>query len=196
MKYDFLDGLGHVPASRHPNGGGLVADTATVDPTVFLSSDSCVYGFSVVRDNVRITGGASIQGDLLPGGISTLIENQVAIVGPVKIRNAVLLRNQAKVRGQVSLTGTVQIMHHATIAGNVALHGDVVVLDSAYISGNVRITATDEQYIIKGEEIIHGDVEILVTADSPGGRASTRSSRRIKNDESRLAAPLEDVSSA
>ena len=34
--FDFDDGNGPVPAHKHPNGGGWVADTATVDETAYV----------------------------------------------------------------------------------------------------------------------------------------------------------------
>ena len=35
-KFDFRDGNGLVPAHKHPNGGGWVADTARVAETAYL----------------------------------------------------------------------------------------------------------------------------------------------------------------
>jgi len=181
MMFDFLDGRGHVPARRHPNGGGMVALSASVDPSVFLSSDSMVFGHAQVRGNVRITGGASIQGDLLPGGISTLIEDDVKIVGAVKIRGAVLLRNSANIRGPVWMSGTVQVMHHATVAGNTRLEGDVVILDQSYVSGNVRIVAISRQIVLRGEEVLHGDHEILALGDPAGAKSGSKTAGGNKN---------------
>ena len=48
--YDFNDGNGPVPAHRHSNGGGWVADTATVADTAYLGPTAHVYG------NARVYG--------------------------------------------------------------------------------------------------------------------------------------------
>ncbi len=44
--FDF--GAGPVPAHKHPNGGGWVADTATVSNTAYVGIDARVYGNAVV----------------------------------------------------------------------------------------------------------------------------------------------------
>lgn len=40
--YDFGNGL--VPAHKHVNGGGWVADTANVSDTAFIGEEAHVYG--------------------------------------------------------------------------------------------------------------------------------------------------------
>jgi hypothetical protein len=47
--YNFKDGLGPVPAHKHPNGGGWVADTATVADTAYVGPEAKVY------DNARVS---------------------------------------------------------------------------------------------------------------------------------------------
>ena len=42
--FNFNDGNGPVPAHKHPNGGGWVANTALVDRSVFVSSSARVFG--------------------------------------------------------------------------------------------------------------------------------------------------------
>ena len=52
--YDFKDGNGPVPAHRHINGGGWVADTAQV------SGNARVYGNAQVSGNARVYGNAQV----------------------------------------------------------------------------------------------------------------------------------------
>ena len=44
-----------VPAHQHPNGGGWVADTATVDSTAYVGPDAYVSG------NARVSGDARVS---------------------------------------------------------------------------------------------------------------------------------------
>jgi len=61
--FDFNDGNGPVPAHKHPNGGGWVADTAKVDETAYVGRDARVYGDARVYDNAMIGGYARVYGD-------------------------------------------------------------------------------------------------------------------------------------
>ena len=48
--FDFDDGNGPVPAHRHSNGRGWVADTATVSPDAYVGPNAWVFG------NARVSG--------------------------------------------------------------------------------------------------------------------------------------------
>ena len=54
-QFDFGDGP--VPAHQHANGGGWVADTASVAVTAYVGPDARVY------DNARVSGNARVYGD-------------------------------------------------------------------------------------------------------------------------------------
>ena len=60
--FDFQDGNGPVPAHRHPNGGGWVADTATVEETAFVGPDARVSGSALVEGGVQLLGDTRISG--------------------------------------------------------------------------------------------------------------------------------------
>jgi NDP-sugar pyrophosphorylase family protein len=50
--FDF--GFGPVPAHRHKNGGGWVADSATVADTAYVGPNARVFGKARVGGEVRI----------------------------------------------------------------------------------------------------------------------------------------------
>ena len=66
--FDFNDGNGPVPAHKHPNGGGWVADTAKVDETAYVGRDARVYGDAQVYDNAMIGGYAMVYDYAMVGG--------------------------------------------------------------------------------------------------------------------------------
>jgi hypothetical protein len=59
--FDF--GNGPVPAHQHPNGGGWVADTATVAITAYVGPDAHVFGDAKVCDDARVFGNAWVSGN-------------------------------------------------------------------------------------------------------------------------------------
>lgn len=179
MKYfDFGDGQGYVPAREHPNGGGMVAATAHVDETVFLNKWAVVFGHARITGRVRISGHARISGTLFPGGISTLIEDDVVICGQVVIQDCVLLRDHAVIRDNARITGSALICHRAEVCGDAQVSGDVKILDNAYISGSVRIYGQDRQLVISGEEVICCDGEIRTPADIKRARRASTTKRK------------------
>ena len=60
--YDFQDGNGPVPAHQHPNGGGWVADTATVEETAYVGLNAQVYGSALVEGGVELLCDTRISG--------------------------------------------------------------------------------------------------------------------------------------
>ncbi len=61
--FDFGDGNGPVPAHRHPNGGGWVADTAKVYETSYVGPDAQVYDDATVSGNARVYDNARVYGN-------------------------------------------------------------------------------------------------------------------------------------
>ena len=57
-----LNPLG-VPAHQHPNGGGWVADTATVHESAYVGPDARVYGSAQVYDSAQVYGNARVSGN-------------------------------------------------------------------------------------------------------------------------------------
>ena len=51
--FDF--GTGPVPAHKHSNGGGWVADTATVSESVFVGREAMVFDNAVVSGRAVVT---------------------------------------------------------------------------------------------------------------------------------------------
>ena len=47
----------------HPNGGGMVADTATVDPSAYIGPTARVSGTAQVSENAHVSGNAQVSGD-------------------------------------------------------------------------------------------------------------------------------------
>jgi UDP-3-O-[3-hydroxymyristoyl] glucosamine N-acyltransferase len=74
--FDF--GNGPVPAHRHPNGGGWVADTATVADTAFVGPNARVFDNALVSDNDRIYGHAWVYGNAwVWDGVHVLVNARV-----------------------------------------------------------------------------------------------------------------------
>jgi len=63
-KFDFNDGNGLVPAHQHINGGGWVADSASVSDTAYIGPNARVCGNALVLFDAQVGGYAVVQGKI------------------------------------------------------------------------------------------------------------------------------------
>lgn len=157
MLYDFGDGNGLVEASFHRNGGGVVAKTAKVEETAFLDRGCVVFGHACVTDRVRIVGYCRISGDDLPGGISTLLEDDVFVSGNVVVEGHVLMRDHAQARNHAKLSGSVAMMHHSQIGDRATVAGQVQMCDHSYVYEDSTVIGDDELITLSVRDFINGD---------------------------------------
>lgn len=83
-KFDFGDGNGPVPAHRHPNGGGWVADTAFVDKSAVVEEGALVYGVASVYGTVALESGSRVYGDAELEG-SLCLKDGAQVYGDVEL---------------------------------------------------------------------------------------------------------------
>ncbi|MBI2071133.1 MAG: hypothetical protein HYT79_11095 [Elusimicrobia bacterium] len=178
--FDFGDGQGPIPAHRHPNGDGWVADTASVALDAYLDQNTRVFGAARIRGAANIEGHARISGD------HVLIEGNVHIAGNVRISDGVQIISRAGeldysiiIAGDVSLFGQAVIAADASdrisieaedsgeginISGDARIGDEAVANENISISGHVHISdrvKIKNRVRIDGEQILlAGDVEI------------------------------------
>ena len=89
LTFDFGDGP--VPAHRHVNGSGWVADSAFVEASAQVSGNAQVYGDARVYGNARVYGDAWVSGDAWVYG-DALVEHprDFVVIGPLGSRDAYL----------------------------------------------------------------------------------------------------------
>lgn len=90
--FDF--GAGPVPAHRHVQGGGWVADTAYVSYTAFIGKHAQVFDRALVCDRARVCDRSRVCDDANVGG-------------DVRIYNGAHVGGEAHVRGHVEICGDV-----------------------------------------------------------------------------------------
>ena len=71
---------------QHPNGGGWVANTATVDASAFVGSYAQVYGNARVSGNAQVSGYARVSGNTRVSGNARVygdawVLNPLTIIG-------------------------------------------------------------------------------------------------------------------
>lgn len=99
--YDFGDGKGPVPAHRHVNGNGWIANTAKVAETARVGQNATVFGNACVSDQARIRGRARVFGN------ASIAEHAV-------------------VRGKAQVCGNARVLGHAQVHGEARVAGDII----------------------------------------------------------------------
>ncbi|MEM0373965.1 MAG: DUF6055 domain-containing protein, partial [Sulfolobales archaeon] len=97
------------PGRVHSNGGGWVANTATVASTVYVSSTAVVLGSSNISGNVRIEGWVWVENATIRDNV--IVKDNARIRGGTYSQNAVISENA--------------ICYNCTVSGSAILKGNM-----------------------------------------------------------------------
>ena len=78
---------------KHANGGGYVANTAKVDPSVFVGQHALVYGQAEITGKVRVTGLAQVSGHVKLSG-DVVVAGNCWLDGTFKASTGVFNKNE------------------------------------------------------------------------------------------------------
>lgn len=140
--FTFEEAIGPVPAYRHENGGGWVANTARVDPTVYVGPDAMVYNRATVLGNSKISGSARVYGR------STVCKEAV-ITDSARVYDHAFVTDRAQIKGESHVYGSSYICH------------DVLIHDAARVSDSVCVYGRATVYGELGGEVrVYGATHI------------------------------------
>jgi carbonic anhydrase/acetyltransferase-like protein (isoleucine patch superfamily) len=144
--HDFEQGDGPEPAHRHQNGGGWVANTATVASSAYVGPDAAVFQQATVKDAASIDGTAWVLGQAV-------------------------VTDNARIRGDAEVSGEARVEGDALISGSSYVTDRAVVRDHAVVSGNARV---DEDSVVGGNTKVRGEDEVGPAVQSqPGVKGPT-----------------------
>ena len=163
-KHDFKDGLGRVFAHKHDNGNGWVADTATVEDTVYVGPRAQIFQRATVKGKVRLTGAARIFGHAIVSG-GALLSKNAAIYGTAVVRDTTTMTDDTRVFGSAHVSGTSQMFGYA-YAGESAQVFSTTIMGQSKIYGNALVVRSHVYAFaeIKGAcSVIHSTIDGRVT---------------------------------
>ena len=136
-----------VSGAFHQNGGGFVADTATVATTAYVGPNAVVLGTSQVLDNARI-------------------EDRVTIFDRAVISGNAVVRDHARVGGEAQIYGNATIHDSAQIWGgsvyeNARVGAITWLVGETEVYGNAIIESTNIERPIQYNAHIYGTVQLL-----------------------------------
>jgi predicted Zn-ribbon and HTH transcriptional regulator len=147
--HHFDDDNGPVPSHRHQNGGGWVADTATVAETAHVGPSASVFGqarvldSSLVLDNAWVRGEAEISGNARVSGNAVVDGNAV-------------VSDFAEVTGNAHVSGLATLYEHAQVGGSTTLIEPCCITGSTRIFGDKDDAVSDMLKCANGHEMYSG----------------------------------------
>ena len=136
-----------VPGGRHSNGGGFVADTATVSGSAYVGPEAMVLDVANVTENARIEGRAVIRG-------------QAKVFGQAVVKDHAQVDRQSRIYGNALVRDSAQI-NEAYIHGNAEIGGISWLVDGTEVKGNAKILSTNIERAIHPRSIIGGNTQLL-----------------------------------
>jgi carbonic anhydrase/acetyltransferase-like protein (isoleucine patch superfamily) len=130
FNFDFGDGL--VPAHHHPKGGGIVADSAMVDETVYVGPYAMIYGNARVYGEAKIDGYARIYED-------AFVYENVKISGDARVYGKSAINGNARISGSAKVYDKAKIMDQAQVFGEAEVYGNAIVRNSAEVYEDARV---------------------------------------------------------
>lgn len=121
-RYDTISQQGRI----HPNGGGFVASTASVDDSVYVGKNAQVLGYATVTENAVIDGYATVTGS-------------AAVSGNAVVTGHAVVAERAQIKDNAIVGDYAGVMGNAVISENARVLESGLVYDDYKVSGNATV---------------------------------------------------------
>jgi carbonic anhydrase/acetyltransferase-like protein (isoleucine patch superfamily) len=151
-----------VVCTAHTNGGGFVAETASVAPTVFVGPDALVLDTAEVTGDARIEGNAVVNGKARVSG-SVIVSDYARITDNAEVGGNARVRGYAIVSGNARLSGNAKIMEHAVVSGSAVIQSNAIVRGYVTLSGGRQ-----GGKMVSGNAVLFDNANLSVAGVSKG----------------------------
>jgi len=111
------------------NGGGWVANTATVEDTAYIGPNAQVYGEAQVSGEAQVFGNAQVSG-------------KAWVFGEAQVSGEAQVFGNAQVSGKAWVFGEAQVSGNALVYGNAWVSGEARVFGDAWVETPLHIQGT------------------------------------------------------
>ncbi|MBQ8928011.1 MAG: N-acetylglucosamine-1-phosphate uridyltransferase [Oscillospiraceae bacterium] len=146
----YTKGAGHI----HANGGGWVADGASVADSVYVGPDAMVLGNATLTGNVRVEDHAVVAN-------SVTASDNVVISGHAVVDGGGMIYDNGWKFGSVNLSGNAVIADSAVVTSSCTVSGNAKVIQKAYLAEAVTVR---DDAVVKGMSYIYGKADYSGTA--------------------------------
>ncbi len=138
----YSKGSGHA----HSNGGGWVANGATVADSVYVGPNAMVLDSASISGNVRIEDYAIVAG-------SATIKDNAVISGHAVVNGGGMVYDNGWKFGSVTISDNAVVSDSAVVTALCNISGNAKILQKAYLIENVTVT---DNAVIKGTSYVYG----------------------------------------
>jgi len=139
--------------SEHPNGGGFVARSATVDASVWVGPNAQVLNAAKVRGHARIEGHAVVKSDAVVKD-RALVSGHAIVQG--RVEGDAMVGDYAVIPRGTTVKDHAKVFEHAQPAENITLSGHAVAKGFAAVLNNISGTAICDASYAKTNELDKG----------------------------------------
>ncbi|HUS91260.1 MAG TPA: DUF6055 domain-containing protein [Phycisphaerae bacterium] len=128
-----------VKGKPHVNGGGFVAETATVDPGAYVGPDAMVLGRAKVLDTARVEDFAVVMD-------SAVVKDRACLSGHALVRDSAEVSGRAKVRDWATVGGKWKVyengraLERAYLRDRGELHGHATIKGNTHDFGGAKVS--------------------------------------------------------
>ncbi len=152
--------------TRHANGGGWKANTATVDPTAYVGPNAQVLNTAQVRGLARIEDYAVVRNSAQVRDQAT-VSGYAVVEGNAKVLGHAKVRDWARVFGHAEVSQQARVIEHANC-------GDGSASSFTSVSGSAVVKGT--AYVYSPSTFTGG---LIVDGDSANGNGATPASKGV-----------------
>jgi serine acetyltransferase len=164
MKHDFGDGH-PVKAHKHKNGGGWVADSATVYKSAYVGPNARVFEDAMVLHNARVEGYAMVHGD-------AVVQDNAVIGGVAQVCGEALVKDNVEVWGTTVVTMEARLSE----ANKAAKHDKVVRQIRNVLASRYRMMAAEFKKLLDDVSVPLKDMDMHSYPRIEAGKVGIRHS--------------------
>lgn len=125
--------------SYHPNGGGFVASTASVDASVYVGKNAKVLGYATVSGNARIDGYATVTGSAKVSG-NAVVTGHAVVAESAQVKDNAIIGDYAGVMGRSVVSDNARVIESGLVYDNYNVSGSATVKGVAFCMVNGSAT--------------------------------------------------------
>ena len=121
----------------HPNGGGFVAQTASVAATAYVGPNARVLGKAKVLDRARIEDNAIVKDNAVVSDDAAVFGHAV-VLGDARVKEKARVGGMAIVEGNGTTSGSARVLEYHSLRNDGTVDGNAVLRGSGHTTVNNR----------------------------------------------------------